>query len=162
MHTDYNLKEITLAAFEEFILVTEQQAEMKPAADKWSPKEILGHLIDSASNNHGRFIRAQFTDDLVAEGYAQEQWVEIQEYHQQNWQDLLILWRQLNLHLTNLMYVTSEEQRFKKRHHHNLDQIAFYHVQKTEPTTLDYFMQDYVVHLKHHLGQIREIIFTEE
>ena len=161
MHTDYNLKEITLAAFEEFILLTDQQTEAKPTVDKWSPKEILGHLIDSATNNHGRFVRAQFSDDLVAEGYVQDGWVEVQEYQQQNWQDLLILWRQLNIHIANLMFVTTDELRFKDRLNHNLDQIAFYPVQKNEPTTLDYFMQDYVVHLKHHLGQIREIIAQE-
>lgn len=157
MHTDYNLKEITLAAFEEFIVIDEKLSGAKPAVDKWSSKEILGHLIDSAIINHQRFVRAQSTDDLVGEGYAQDEWVALQEYQQQNWQDLLILWRQLNLHLANLMYVTSEDARFKKRLHHNLDEIAFYHVQKTEPATLDYFMQDYVVHLKHHLGQIREV-----
>ena len=161
MHSDYNLKEITLAAFEEFILLTERQVEAKPAADKWSSKEILGHLIDSATNNHGRFVRAQFSEDLIAEGYAQDGWVEVQEYQQQNWQDLLILWRQLNLLIANLMYVTTEDTRLKKRANHNLDKIAFYHVQKSEPATLDYFMQDYVVHLKHHLGQIREIISQE-
>ena len=114
MHSDYNLKEITLAAFEEFILLTERQVEAKPAADKWSSKEILGHLIDSATNNHGRFVRAQFSEDLIAEGYAQDGWVEVQEYQQQNWQDLLILWRQLNLLIANLMYVTTEDTRLKK------------------------------------------------
>ena len=155
MYTDYNLKEITLAASEEFIVTDENLSGAKPAADKWSPKEILGHLIDSAVVNHQRFVRAQSTDDLVGEGYAQEVWVELQEYQQQNWQDLLILWRQLNLHLAHLMYVTSDEARLKNRINHNLDEIAFVKVQQSEPTTLDYFMQDYVEHLKHHLGQIR-------
>ena len=48
------------------------------AQDKWSPREIVGHLIDSAANNHQRFVRAQFTDDLVFSGYQQAEWVGVQ------------------------------------------------------------------------------------
>ena len=161
MTTDYNLKEITLATFEEFILLTEAQAYTKPAPDKWSPKEIIGHLIDSATNNHGRFVRAQDTDELIGQGYRQDEWVSAQNYQAANWQDLLILWRQLNLHLAFVMSQTPDDIRYKERLQHNLHEIAFYKVEETTPTTLDYFMQDYVVHLKHHLGQIREILSSE-
>jgi hypothetical protein len=45
-----------------------ERAAVRPAPGKWSPKEIVGHLIDSASNNHGRFVRAQLQDDLVFDG----------------------------------------------------------------------------------------------
>ena len=47
---------------------------------KWSPREIIGHLIDSASNNHQRFVRALFQDDLVFPGYDQDAWVAAQAY----------------------------------------------------------------------------------
>ncbi len=47
---------------------------------KWSPKETIGHLIDSASCNHDRFVRAQFKEDLVFAGYDQDAWVLMQEY----------------------------------------------------------------------------------
>ena len=158
MNTDYNLKEITLAAFEEFLVATDEQVSYKPNAQKWSAKEIIGHLIDSASNNHGRFLRAQFSDDLVGQSYDQEAWVEVQEYQQQNWHDLLITWRQLNLQIAHLMFITSDEVREKERSRHNLDQIAFKAVSEDQATHLGYLMQDYVEHLKHHLGQIRTAI----
>jgi hypothetical protein len=52
-----------------------ERAAARPAPGKWSPKEIVGHLIDSASNNHGRFVRAQLRDDLRFDGYEQAEWV---------------------------------------------------------------------------------------
>jgi hypothetical protein len=60
--------------------LSNEQAAKRPAADKWSPKEIIGHLIDSASNNHGRFVRAQLQDELIFSGYEQSEWVAIQQY----------------------------------------------------------------------------------
>jgi len=52
-----------------------EQTGHKPAPEQWSPGEIIGHLIDSASNNHQRFVRAQFQDNLVFSGYDQNAWV---------------------------------------------------------------------------------------
>lgn len=161
MNTDYNLKEIVLAAFEELLLATDQLVSMKPAPDKWSPKEILGHLIDSASNNHGRFVRAQKSDDLFGETYDQEAWVEVQEYQMLNWQDLLITWRQLNLQIAYLMYITEADIRNQPRTNHNLHDIAFQDFPADEPVTLGAFMEDYVLHLRHHLGQIRTVVSHE-
>ena len=161
MNTDYNLKEITLAAFEELLLATDQQVSVRPAPDKWSPKEILGHLIDSATNNHGRFVRAQLQDEMIFDGYNQDGWVELQEYQMQNWQDLLITWRQLNLQIAYLIYITEEDIRTKTRTKHNLHQIAFNTIPEDRATTLCYFMEDYVLHLRHHLGQIRTIISSD-
>lgn len=158
MNSDYNLKEITLAAFEEMLLATDQQVSMKPAPNKWSPKEILGHLIDSATINHGRFVSAQKSADLIGETYDQDAWVEVQEYQMLNWQDLLITWRQLNMQLAHLMYITEDDVRNQARTNHNLHEIAFKEFPKDEPATLGAFMEDYVVHLRHHLGQIRAIL----
>lgn len=162
MANDYNLKEVVLAAFEQFITIEEKDTEKRPAPDKWSAKEIIGHLIDSASNNHVRFVNAQDSDDLIGHGYDQDAWVIAQNYQAVNWHDLIILWRQLNLHIAHLMEQTPDNVRHKERTNHNLHKIAFYTVQENEPTTLDYFMQDYVVHLKHHLGQVREVLSMED
>lgn len=162
MTGDYNLKEVVLAAFEQLITVEESDAEKRPAPGKWSAKEIIGHLIDSASNNHGRFVRAQDSDDLRGVGYNQDEWVNAQNYQAVNWHDLLILWRQLNLHIAHVMAQTPDHVKNKERADHNLHKIAFYPVQESERTTLDYFMQDYVVHLKHHLGQVREVLAMDE
>jgi hypothetical protein len=126
----------------------------RPSPEKWSPREILGHLIDSASNNHQRFVRAQFTDDLVFPGYEQDSWVRVQRYQEAPWPDLIRLWRGLNLHLARVMAATPEAERTRPRRRHNLHQIAWRAVPAAEPATLDYFMADYVGHLKHHLRQI--------
>lgn len=134
--------------------ISEQQSGIPRAADKWSPKEIIGHLIDSAANNHQRFVRAQFTDDLVFQGYEQEKWVRVQGYAGEPWQQLVQLWKYYNLHLLHVMSLTPEAERTKARVKHNLDEIAWKTVAATETVTLEYFMRDYVVHMKNHLRQI--------
>src|SRR6187549_2095402 len=65
----------------------EAKADRPRAPGKWSPKQILGHLTDSAANNHQRFVRAQEQDPLKLPGYAQEHWVACQHYEQRPWGD---------------------------------------------------------------------------
>ena len=131
------------------------RAAVRPAPGKWSPQEIIGHLIDSASNNHQRFVRAQFQDDLVFTGYAQDDWVAVQQYQQARWTDLIALWANFNRHLAHVMRATPEPVRTKRHTRHSLDRHAFRAVPADAPATLDYFMRDYVEHLEHHLRQIR-------
>jgi len=126
----------------------------RPAPGKWSPREILGHLIDSASNNHQRFVCAQWQDDLVFQGYDQDAWVSAQRYQDAAWRDLVTLWRAFNLHLAHVMRTVPAEVRQHPRVRHNLDRVAFVPVPADQPATLEYFMQDYVRHLQHHLRQI--------
>ncbi len=134
--------------------ISEQQSEKPRAEGKWSPKEIIGHLIDSAANNHQRFVRAQCSDDLVFPGYEQEQWVRLQRYGEESWEHLVQLWKHYNFHLLHLMSSTEEAPLRKLRARHNLHQIAWKAVAEQEPVTLEYFMRDYVAHLKHHVSQI--------
>jgi DinB superfamily len=134
--------------------MTDQAAARRPAPGKWSPKEIIGHLVDSAANNHQRFVRAQLQDDLVFPGYVQDEWVTVQRYQDAPWEDLLTLWRSYNLHIARLMEVTPDEVRMRERRRHNLHELAWQPVPADAPATLDYFMRDYVLHLHHHLRQI--------
>jgi hypothetical protein len=134
--------------------MSDEATRRRPAPSKWSPREIIGHLIDSASNNHQRFVRAQFQDDLVFPGYEQDAWVSAQRYQEAPWNELLALWRGFNLHIARVMEAAPADQRLRPRHRHNLDELAWKPVPRDAPTTLDYFMADYVAHLKHHLGQI--------
>lgn len=136
--------------------MTSEQSRRSNAPDDWAPIEILGHLVDSAANNHQRFVRAQFTDDLVFPGYEQEEWVSAQKYRDESWADLIQLWRSYNLHLLHLASVIPSAVLTKPREKHNLDQIAFKLVPQNEPATLEYFIRDYVDHLRHHLDQIFE------
>ena len=57
--------------------ISDEIASYQPATGRWSKKEILGHLIDSAANNHQRFVRAQFVQSLDTPSYEQERWVSI-------------------------------------------------------------------------------------
>lgn len=134
--------------------ITGESAAQRPTPDKWSPKEIIGHLIDSASNNHQRFVRAQFTDELVFDGYRQVDWVEIQRYASADWEHLVQLWYYFNWHLARVIANVSDAQRYQLRPKHNLDKIAMKTIPSMQPATLEYFMLDYVEHLEHHLQQI--------
>ena len=121
---------------------------------KWAPREVIGHLIDSASNNHQRFVRALFQDDLVFPGYDQDAWVTVQAYRDAPWTDLIELCMLFNSHIARLMEAIPEQQRRKERARHNLDVLAWKTVPREQPATLDYFMADYVGHFKHHLNQV--------
>ena len=134
--------------------ITPDASRRKPSADDWAPIEILGHLVDSATNNHQRFVRAQFTDDLVFAGYEQDGWVSAQKYSEESWPDLVQLWSSYNLHLLHVFSVIPADTLTKLREKHSLDQIAFEHVPQDKPATLEYLIRDYVDHLRHHLRQI--------
>ena len=136
------------------LAISETDSARRPAPGKWSPKEIVGHLIDSASNNHQRFVRAQFREDLVFAGYDQEAWVKAQRYQEAAWPALIELWRAYNLHLARVMAATPKAVRLRQHDRHNFHQIAWQTVPEDAPATLDYFMRDYVDHLRHHLNQI--------
>ena len=71
--------------------ISDPAAGVPLAPGKWCRKEIIGHLIDSASVNHERFLRALQSDDLVLPGYDQDAWVSAQQYHSSSWSDLVDL-----------------------------------------------------------------------
>jgi DinB superfamily len=134
--------------------ISDDESRRSPRPGKWCPREVIGHLIDSASNNHQRFVRAQFKDDLVFDGYEQDAWVSLQRYSEAPWSELIDLWRNFNLHIARVMQVAPKDERVRKRARHNLDKLAWKPIPQNEPATLDYFMSDYVAHLKHHLTQL--------
>ncbi|HEX8492784.1 MAG TPA: DinB family protein [Pyrinomonadaceae bacterium] len=136
------------------LALSEDESEARSAPGRWSSKEIIGHLIDSASNNHQRFVRAQFTDELVFPGYEQQDWVAVQHYQQESWPSLVKLWLLYNQHLLHLVSHIPEQKLKQSRREHNLDRIAWQVVSKSELVTLEYFIRDYIEHLKHHLQQI--------
>jgi hypothetical protein len=127
----------------------EETIEARPNPGNWSVKEIVGHLVDSASNNHQRFVRLQVADGLTFPDYSQDNdaWVSIQNYQQAPWDDLLALWRYFNLHLARVIRSVNERC---------IDHIWV--VDKDAAITLGELMIDYLRHLKDHLQQIRERI----
>ncbi len=129
-------------------------AGVRPAPGKWSPREVIGHLVDSASNNHQRFVRATWQPNLVFTGYTQDGWVELQRYQEGDWSDLVTLWASFNRHLARVMTAVPEEVRLRVHTEHNLPDVAFRAPASPEQATLAYFMADYVDHLEHHLRQV--------
>lgn len=148
------LREVVEAAYSELLAVSDADSARSASGHKWSAREVIGHLIDSASVNHQRFVRAQFQDNLIFPAYEQEDWVRVQRYGDAPWEELLSLWRSYNLHIAHVMAAAPEEVRRRRHTEHNLDKIGWQAVAEGEPTTLDYLMRDYVGHLKHHLRQI--------
>ena len=122
------------------------QAEQAPGPGKWSPQQVIGHLIDSASNNHQRFVRAQEGPTLVFPAYAQEHWVKCQRYEDGAWDDLITLWHAYNHHIAHVIEHIPEG-------HRNVQCV----IGTYPPATLGFLAHDYVVHLRHHLGQIRAL-----
>ncbi len=153
---DAALREAIRSALPALGAISDANAAHPRVPGKWSRKEILGHLIDSASNNHQRFVRAQLTDELLCSPYDQEAWVKVQQYGESGWHELIGLWRRFNLHLAHVMEVFPHDALTRPRVRHNLDAVAFRAVPADRPTTLEYFMHDYVAHLEHHLAQIFE------
>ena len=125
---------------------------------KWSVKQIVGHLIDSAANNHRRFVLAQLNDDFTFQGYDQEAWVAAQDYQHESWPLLVDLWRLYNLHLIHVASCIPASVLSAPRHPHSLHQLAWESVDEATPVTLEFLVRDYIGHARHHLDQI----FAEE
>ena len=149
-----DLREAVDEAAPRLLAIGAAASAVRPREGAWSVREILGHLIDSAANNHPRFVRGQLEDHLDFAGYAQEEWVAVQQYQTMDWKDLVGLWRLYNLHLANVMEAAPAEVRLRPVARHSLHRIAWRPVPLSEPATLDYLMRDYVGHLRHHLAQI--------
>ena len=152
--TAERLRRTVVAASRHLVEMPEEDARRRPAPGKWSPIEIIGHLVDSASNNHQRLVRGLFRDDFVFEGYDADDWVDSQYYRGAPWPELVLLWREFNLHLARVVEGTPDGELERPRFPHALHRIAWQKPPESEPITLSWFFADYVGHLEHHLRQI--------
>ncbi|OPX41925.1 DinB superfamily protein [Ruminiclostridium hungatei] len=90
--------------FHKFLLSIDSEiAHIKISEEKWSLREIVGHLIDSAANNHHRLVRLQFTTRLDFPAYEAEQWISAQKYNNMDWELLVSLWYSYNCMLINII-----------------------------------------------------------
>lgn len=123
--------------------ISDEEASIKPALNKWSNKEILGHLIDSACNNQQKFVRTMAQSHLDFVGYAQDFWVSQQHYNQASWLQIVELWLAYNQHIAHII------------EHVNPDFLQnTITIEGNGLYTLEFIMQDYAEHLKHHLKVI--------
>ncbi len=134
--------------------IDEASSGRQPAPDKWSPRQVMGHLVDSASNNHRRFVMGQVQEDLRFPGYDQEVWVSVQRYRDASWTNLVTLWASFNRHLAHVIEAAPDEAMTRPRGSHNLPEIGWKQPSEGQPATLVHIVRDYIAHLRHHLGQI--------
>jgi hypothetical protein len=122
--------------------IPEKEFNFKPAPAKWSKKEILGHLVDSAANNHQRFVRVQFEDAPVIM-YDQNEWNSFSYHQAMHANDLIQFWQTYNRHLADIAERIPAS--LLARECNTGDE---------KNVTLEFIITDYVVHQEHHLRQI--------
>lgn len=122
--------------------IPELEFSFKPTPTKWSKKEILGHLIDSATNNHQRFIRIQYENEPVI-FYDQNHWNALSNYNMIDSAQLIMFWKSYNQHLLEIIKAIPEE---------NLNKTGI--GKDGQKFSLAFYVSDYVQHLEHHLTQI--------
>ncbi len=139
-----NLSEIIDQSIGGFDQISTSEWDLKPSADKWSKKEILGHLVDSARNNLQRFTEIQyFASPYRVVPYHQDHLVVANSYQAEPLDLILGLWVSLNRHIDYIMKIQNQE---------TLTRPVIL-VDNTE-ADLQFLMDDYVDHLQHHLRQI--------
>ncbi len=121
---------------------TQQQLSCKESSDMWSVKEIVGHLVDSAANNHQRIVRVQYADKLAV-SYDQEQWVSVQGYQNSDFNITLNLWYYYNLHLADLISKFSSDKL--------AEQIS---TGDQGLVSIEFVINDYLRHLEHHIAKL--------
>jgi len=124
-------------------------ASKRPGTDRWTLKEIVGHLIDSASNNHQRFVRLQIANELIFPGYGKDnsKWLEIEKYNELNFSDIVLLWKQYNVLIGNIIKEVDESKLGNYWKKPDGDKIA-----------LKDLMIDYVRHIKEHVKHFEETL----
>ncbi|MDJ0815768.1 MAG: DinB family protein [Desulfobacterales bacterium] len=144
-----NIESTVNKACQELENIASEVIEAKPEPVEWSVKEVIGHLVDSASNNHQRFVRLQVDDSLFFPDYSQDNdaWVSIQGYQEASWHDLLALWRYFNLHIAHVIRTVDEDC-----------QDHIWVVDEDTAVTLGELMIDYLRHLQDHLQRIKNLM----
>ena len=123
--------------------IPESELTKKPMPGKWSRKEVLGHLVDSAIYNIVRFTEAQYLPQpYVVEGYAQDKLVAVNDYQNLPLEHILLLWEKLNRQIIFILERIPQEK------------FQTPIIRKGEEKTLGWLAEDYVQHLEHHLAQV--------
>ena len=127
----------------DFVRFSDADTVQPAISGGWSRKQILGHLIDSASNNHQRFVRALLQDELRWPGYDQTGCVRVQHYQEMAWSDLAGFWAAYNRMLAHILEGVPEEK-----------QKTPCFIGGHPMMTLEQLAADYIKHMEHHLAQL--------
>lgn len=131
--------------------LAEERASLPRAPGKWCAKEELGHLVDSAANNHIRFVRGTLEPEFRGPGYAQEDWVKLHGYAAMRWDAIVNFWFAYNRFLAGLVDRIPEAQ---------LETECS--IGTHRPVTLAFLIEDYVLHMQHHIDQLlRRPVITQ-
>ncbi len=148
------LKAIIDTAAPQLSAITDTDAAVRDTPDKWSKKQILGHLIDSAVNNHRRFNQFLNQEHLVFDGYDQNNEVKINDYQNRHLADIIALWRGMNQQIIQIIK-SIPDQRFTQAYaQHNYHRLGMKAITESDPTTIQYLALNYIDHLEHHLAQL--------
>jgi hypothetical protein len=120
-----------------------EESKAPVLAGGWSHRQVIGHLIDSASNNHQRFVRASLADSLEFPGYDQNGWAGSQVAEEADWSLLVALWVNYNRYLAHVI-----------AHLPPAKLVVPIRIGQNEPVTLKFLAEDYLAHMVHHLRQI--------
>lgn len=121
--------------------ISEQDFSYKLQPGKWSRKQIIGHLIDSAANNHHRFIRSRI-EDAPNISYNQDEWNDLSHYNYMNSKTVILLWTNYNKLLSHIISNMTDKDLERKCYTGKIE------------LTLGFIVSDYVTHLEHHLKQV--------
>ena len=102
---EFNVEEY-VERIENFYTIMDQNkdiVDIKISENKWTLKEMVSHLIDSASNNHQRFIRLQLETELIFPSYDAEEWKNISKIKEYEFIPLINLWKYYNLYLIHII-----------------------------------------------------------
>lgn len=147
-NTAKELEKIIEIYKDDFLGLDEQTTSFSVSEDKWTLKEIIGHLIDSASNNHQRFIRFQLSEVLEFPDYKNSEWLRIQKHNNIEFSELLLLFYYYNKLIINII-VNIDEKCLKNRWNINWDEDSSF-------ITFEKLLTHYVEHMKGHLYHFRE------
>lgn len=138
------LKNIVKAEIQRFEHISEEQWSHKSSPEKWSKKEVLGHLCNRALSNIRRFVITQYkeNENIV---YDQNFWVEAQNYQNVPTSDIINLWRFLNFQIVNTVENIPDEA---------LQRTCDMTKTESQIFTLEFIINDYIGHLQHHLKAI--------
>jgi hypothetical protein len=137
----------------------EERSAQRENGDGWCAREVIGHLIDSACNNHRRFIINQSpdVDTLIVDPYTQNEWVECQRYAETPAARLAALWAVYNRHLADVIDVIPGDV-FNRARGSLADYSFSYIDEKQGAATIGHLAADYVAHIRHHIIQIRRLL----